>query len=69
MRHHRCHISHGFPYSENRDSAATKADRETHEKLKTGLVGTFSASDPISAIQPAPSKYDEGGAAGDYHFI
>ncbi|MCK1514966.1 hypothetical protein IVB22_20820 [Bradyrhizobium sp. 190] len=37
---------------------AAKADRETHEKLKAGLVDTFPASDPVSAAQPAPSKVD-----------
>ena len=37
---------------------ATRADRETHEKLEKGLVDTFPASDPVSAAQPAPSKAD-----------
>jgi len=37
---------------------AMLADRETHEKLEKGLVGTFPASDPVSAAQPAPSKPD-----------
>ena len=37
---------------------AMRADRETHEKLEKGLVGTFPASDPVSAAQPAPSKAD-----------
>ena len=37
---------------------AARADRETHEKLEKGLVGTFPASDPVSAAQPAPSKAD-----------
>jgi hypothetical protein len=37
---------------------AQKADREIHEKLEKGLVGTFPASDPVSATQPAPSKAD-----------
>jgi len=37
---------------------AMLADRETHEKLEKGLVGTFPASDPVSAAQPAPSKVD-----------
>ena len=37
---------------------AVLADREIHEKLETGLVGTFPASDPVSAAQPAPSKAD-----------
>jgi hypothetical protein len=38
--------------------AAAKADRETHAKLRSGLVGSFPASDPASITQPAPSKHD-----------
>jgi hypothetical protein len=37
---------------------AALADRETHAKLEAGLVGSFPASDPVSAAQPAPSKPD-----------
>jgi hypothetical protein len=37
---------------------ALKADRETHAKLEAGLMGTFPASDPVSATQPAKSKPD-----------
>jgi hypothetical protein len=37
---------------------AALADRNTHEKLETGLMDTFPASDPVSAAQPAPSKHD-----------
>jgi len=37
---------------------ALLADREMHEKLEAGLVGSFPASDPVSAAQPAPSKAD-----------
>ena len=37
---------------------AVLADREMHEKLDVGLVGSFPASDPVSAAQPAPSKAD-----------
>ena len=37
---------------------AAKADREIRAKLDTGLVGSFPASDPVSAAQPAPSKHD-----------
>jgi len=40
---------------------ATKADRKVDEKLKAGIIsGPFPASDPPSATQPSPSKYDEG---------
>jgi len=39
-------------------NAAADADRKTHEKLKSGLVGTFPASDPVSITQPSPSKHD-----------
>ena len=39
---------------------AIKADREFDAKLKARLVGgSFPASDPASAVQPSPSKYDE----------
>ena len=37
---------------------AAKADRAMHEKLKSGLVGSFPASDPPSITQPSPSKHD-----------
>ena len=37
---------------------ALKADRETHARLEEGLHGSFPASDPVSAAQPAPSKPD-----------
>jgi hypothetical protein len=43
-------------------NAAADADRKMHdkmhEKLKSGLVGTFPASDPVSITQPSPSKHD-----------
>ena len=37
---------------------ALLADREMHGKLDAGLIGSFPASDPVSAAQPAPSKAD-----------
>ena len=37
---------------------AALADREMHSKLETGLIDSFPASDPVSAVQPAPSKPD-----------
>jgi hypothetical protein len=37
---------------------AARADRDTHAKLEAGLIGSFPASDPVSAAQPAPSKPD-----------
>ena len=37
---------------------AANADREMHDKLKAGLVGSFPASDPASITQPSPSKHD-----------
>ena len=37
---------------------AMRADREMHERLDAGLEGSFPASDPVSAAQPAPSKAD-----------
>ncbi|MBR1229910.1 MULTISPECIES: hypothetical protein [unclassified Bradyrhizobium] len=43
---------------------ALLADREMHEKLDAGLEGSFPASDPASAAQPAPSKHDGDRANG-----
>ena len=37
---------------------AAQADRDMHAKLEAGLVGSFPASDPVSAAQPSPSKHD-----------
>jgi len=37
---------------------AARADSDTHAKLEAGLIGSFPASDPVSAAQPAPSKPD-----------
>lgn len=37
---------------------AAKADRKKHGELKAGLEGSFPASDPVSATQPARSKPD-----------
>ena len=37
---------------------AVLADRDTHARLEAGLIGSFPASDPVSAAQPAPSKHD-----------
>ncbi len=37
---------------------AIKADKIAREDLKAGLIGTFPASDPVSATQPAPSLAD-----------
>jgi hypothetical protein len=37
---------------------AAAADRETHARLEAGLIDSFPASDPASAVQPSPSKHD-----------
>jgi hypothetical protein len=48
------------------DKHATKArnagaaDRDKHRKLDEGLVDSFPASDPASAVQPSPSKPHRG---------
>lgn len=42
---------------------ALRADRE-HAKLEKGLEGTFPASDPVSATQPAKSKPDADRESG-----
>ncbi len=34
---------------------AEKLDLEMHARLEAGLIDTFPASDPVSAVQPAPS--------------
>ena len=48
------------PHDKHADNPreALAADRETHAKLESGLIGSFPASDPVSAAQPAPSKAD-----------
>jgi cell division septation protein DedD len=38
---------------------AARADAEMHARLEAGLVGTFPASDPVSAAQPAKSKHEQ----------
>jgi hypothetical protein len=40
------------------DPQEAAVDLEMHAKLEAGLIDTFPASDPVSAIQPAPSKHD-----------
>ena len=48
------------PHDKHADNPreAALADREMHNTLVAGLVGSFPASDPVSAAQPAPSKPD-----------
>ncbi|MDB5579126.1 MAG: hypothetical protein JWR80_4302 [Bradyrhizobium sp.] len=48
------------PHDKHADNPreAAAADRDMHSKLEAGLVGSFPASDPVSAAQPAPSKPD-----------
>jgi hypothetical protein len=41
---------------------AARADRQMHEELKSGLLGTFPASDPVSATQPAKTRHDDDAA-------
>jgi hypothetical protein len=36
--------------------SATSADQGAHDKLDAGLIDSFPASDPASAVQPAPPK-------------
>jgi hypothetical protein len=40
---------------------AAAADRDIHAKLEAGLIGSFPASDPVSAAQPSPSRADHEG--------
>ena len=44
---------------------AAKADREMHAKLEAGLIDSFPASDPVSAVQPSPSKHDDHASRRD----
>lgn len=37
----------------DKPNEAAEANRDSHENLKAGLVGTFPASDPVSAGQPS----------------
>jgi hypothetical protein len=39
-----------------RPRGSGSADRDAREKLDTGLEDSFPASDPASAVQPAPSR-------------
>ena len=32
--------------------------RDLEQALDEGLLGTFPGSDPVSIVQPSPSKYD-----------
>ena len=49
------------PYDRHADKPADAArlDAKTSQDLKTGLLGTFPASDPVSAAQPAPNRHPE----------
>jgi hypothetical protein len=60
----RCTMSDKFnPAPRDKHAAKTgkaaNAERDEHDKLDAGLVGSFPASDPASAAQPSPSKRRE----------
>lgn len=44
-------------YAESPEEAV-RLNRGADEALRTGLVGTFPASDPVSHTQPAPTSHD-----------
>jgi hypothetical protein len=48
---------------------AAKADRQKHSDLKSGLDGTFPASDPVSATQPGKSTSDSHANPSLWHKI
>jgi hypothetical protein len=53
------------PFDEYSEASleAIKKDLETDAKLAALLIGgSFPASDPASAVQPSPSKYDKNKA-------
>lgn len=37
---------------------AIPADRDIHAGLEAGLIDSFPASDPVSAVQPVSSRHD-----------
>ena len=43
---------------------AASADRNVRGQLEAGLIGSFPASDPVSAAQPSPSKVDRESERG-----
>jgi len=45
---------------------AAIADEEMHARLEAGLIDTFPASDPVSAVQPAPTS-DDAEPSDDEH--
>ena len=40
------------------DPQETVSNLEAHARLEAGLIDTFPASDPVSAVQPSPAKQD-----------
>jgi hypothetical protein len=48
--------AHDKHAADPRDAAPDDGDSES--RLEAGLVGSFPASDPVSAAQPSPSKAD-----------
>ena len=37
---------------------AALADQEVHARFEAGLIDSFPASDPVSAVQPARTRHD-----------
>jgi hypothetical protein len=57
------HMAERFDPAAHDKHAATSrdgilADLDTHARLEAGLADSFPASDPVSAVQPAPSRHD-----------
>lgn len=46
------------PHDKHADNLREALAADRHAKLDTGLEDTFPASDPVSAVQPTPSKAD-----------
>jgi hypothetical protein len=46
---------------------AALADRDAGAELEAGLIGSFPASDAVSAVQPAPSRPHREGATHRSH--
>ena len=50
--------AHDKHATDPREAARADADMATHAALESGLIGSFPASDPVSAAQPSPSRID-----------
>lgn len=50
------HDKHATNKHATKSRDAVTADQDMHRRLDEGLVDSFPASDPASAVQPSPAK-------------